>query len=195
MSKRTVVSVNVGRAAEIEVAGRKVMTGYRKQPVAGPVEVARMGLAGDEQVDLEVHGGLDKAVYAYPQEHYAFWNTVRAQAKVAPWGAEGSATLPPGSMGENLTLSGLQEMDVWVGDVLRFPRCMLAVSAPRFPCFKFDHAMGFRHASRLMSQSGWCGFYLLVLESGAIEAGESFELVPGARETGIRELFEARVRR
>lgn len=191
----SLISVNVGLARDIEVAGRTVRTAYRKQPVAGPVQVNLLGLEGDEQVDLEVHGGLDKAIYAYPQEHYAFWNTVRAQARVAPWGEEGAATLPPGSLGENLTLRGLLENDVWVGDRLCFPGCVLAVSAPRFPCFKFDHAMGFKQASKLMAQSGWCGFYLAVVEPGILAAGDAFELQPGPREVGIRELFEARMSR
>ncbi|WP_119153197.1 MOSC domain-containing protein [Caldimonas tepidiphila] len=190
--ERSVISVNTGTARDIEVAGRTVRTAYRKLPVPGPVEVRPLGLAGDEQVDLEVHGGLDKAVYAYPQEHYGFWATVRAQAKLAPWGEQGA--LPPGSLGENLTIRGLLEADAWVGDRLRFPGCVLAVSAPRFPCFKFDHAMGFRHASKLMAQSGWCGFYLAVIEPGTIAAGDGFELLPGPREVGIRELFEARRR-
>lgn len=185
----------MGQARDIEVGGRSVRTAYRKEPVEGPVKVNLLGLGGDEQVDLEIHGGLDKAIYAYPQEHYAFWSTVRAQARVAPWGAEGAATLPPGSFGENLTLRGLLEAEVWVGDRLRFPDCVLAVSAPRLPCFKFDHAMGFRQASKLMAQSGWCGFYLAVVEPGTLAAGQDFELQPGPREVGIRELFEARMSR
>lgn len=190
-----VLAVHTGRVREMEIHGRQVATAYRKQPVAGPVEVRPLGLAGDEQADLSVHGGLEKAVYAYPHEHYAFWATVRAQAKAQPWGSDGAAALPPGSFGENLTLQGLLESQVWVGDVLRFAHCALAVSAPRQPCFKFDAAMGFRQASKLMAQSGYCGFYLAVREPGRIQAGEACELVPGPRDVSIRELFAARVRR
>ncbi|MCM5681859.1 MOSC domain-containing protein [Schlegelella sp. S2-27] len=190
-----VVAVNAGRVREVEIHGRQVATGYGKQPVAGPVQVRALGLAGDEQADLSVHGGLEKAVYGYPHEHYAFWATVRAQAKAQPWAADPAASLPPGSFGENLTLLGLLESQVWVGDVLRFAHCALAVSAPRQPCFKFDAAMGFRHASKLMVQSGYCGFYLAVREPGRIEAGEACELIPGPREVSIRELFQARIRR
>jgi len=121
--------INVGRAEALQAEGQTVMSGIRKQAVAGPVEVRPMGLAGDEQADLSVHGGLAKAVYAYPVEHYPFWQTVRAQAKAA----EPDAPLPPGSMGENLSLSGLLENQVWIGDVLRFTGCELAVSEPPFP--------------------------------------------------------------
>jgi MOSC domain-containing protein YiiM len=185
----TLLSVNVSLAREVEIAGRKVLTAIGKRPVAQPVAVKPLGLAGDEQADLTVHGGLSKAVYAYPSEHYPFWQTVRAQAKVALW----DEALPPGSLGENLTLAGLLENQVWIGDVLRFPHCELAVSEPRFPCFKFDAAMGFKQATKLMAANGWCGFYLAVRVAGTLQAGEGFELIPGPREVGIQELFRSRL--
>jgi MOSC domain-containing protein YiiM len=184
-----VQSVNVDQAREVQIGGRAVMTAIAKRPVSGPVAVRRMGLAGDEQADLSVHGGLGKAAYAYPSEHYPFWQTVRAQARVSLW----DETLPPGSMGENLTLAGLLENQVWVGDVLRFADCELAVNEPRFPCFKFNAAMGFSQASKLMEANAWCGFYLAVRMAGTLHPGEAFELVPGPREVGIAELFRARV--
>ncbi len=182
-------SVNVSLARRVDINGRLVMTAIGKRGVSGSVEVKPMGLAGDEQADLTVHGGLSKAVYAYPSEHYAFWQTVRAQAQVSLW----EEALPPGFMGENLTLSGLLETEVFIGDVLRFADCQLAVSEPRYPCFKFNAAMGFKQASKLMAANAWCGFYLAVREPGSITAGETFELVPGPREVGITELFRARV--
>lgn len=185
----TLVSLNIAAARPLVIDGREVMSGIAKRSVAGPVEARAMGLAGDEQADPSVHGGLSKAVYAYPVEHYGFWQTVRAQAKVAAW----DDVLPPGLMGENLTLKGLLETGVWIGDVLRFSDCELAVSEPRFPCFKFNAVMGFNHASKLMAANAWCGFYLAVRVPGTLRAGESFELVPGPREVGITELFRSRV--
>ena len=182
-------SVNVGLAREVEISGRKVLSAIGKHAVGCPVEVRPLGLVGDEQADLSVHGGLGKAVYAYPAEHYAFWQTVRAQAQVSLW----DEALPPGSLGENLTISGLLEVQAWVGDVLRFPDCELAVSEPRFPCFKFNAAMGFRQAVQMMQANAWCGFYLAVRVAGSLQAGQSFEVVPGPREVGISELFRARV--
>ena len=184
-----VVSVNLAQAQPMTIVDRSVMTGIHKRGVSGPVEVRLLGLAGDEQADLTVHGGLGKAVYAYPGEHYPFWQTVRAQARAAAWGE----TMPQGMLGENLTLAGLLEDQVWIGDVLRFPGCELAVSEPRFPCFKFNAAMGFNQASKMMVANGWCGFYLAVRRPGLIAAGDAFELVPGPREVGIPELFRARV--
>lgn len=184
------LSVNRATARTVRIKGRDVLTAIYKQRVDGSVEVGPMGLQGDEQADLSVHGGLSKAVYAYPSEHYPFWQTVRAQAQVALW----DEPLQPGALGENLTLSGLLENQVWVGDLLRFPNCELAVSEPRQPCFKFNAAMGFNQASKLMHQSGWCGFYLAVRVPGRIQAGEGFELIPGPREVGIPELFRSRAR-
>jgi len=185
----TLLSLNLGLAAETEIDGRLVMTGFHKRPVSTRVAVRMLGLEGDEQADLSVHGGLSKAVYAYPHEHYPFWQTVRAQAKSAEW----NDTLPPGGMGENLTLTGLLENQVWIGDLLRFPDCELAVSEPRFPCFKFNAGMGFDQASKLMAANAWCGFYLAVRNPGSLQAGEAFDVIPGPREVGIQELFRSRL--
>jgi len=167
-----------------------VLSAIRKSPVLGPIAVGRAGLQGDEQADLSVHGGLAKAVYAYPSEHGPFWQTVRAQAGVAGWGE----ALPPGLFGENLLLQGLTEADLWIGDRLLLPGCVLAVSEPRQPCFKFNAAMGFVHAAKLMQQSGWCGAYLAVVEPGVVAAGDSVTLQPGPREVNLRELFLSRRR-
>ena len=185
------LSVNVARAAALAIRDREVMTAIAKRPVDGARAVGLLGIEGDEQADLTVHGGPSKAVYAYPSEHYAFWQTVRAQAGVAPW----DETLAPGALGENLTLAGVVESDVFIGDVLRFPNCALAVSGPRFPCFKFNAVMGFAHAAKLMVQSGWCGWYFSVRDAGTIAAGESFTIEPGPREVGIVELFRTRTGR
>jgi len=184
-----ILSLNTAAASSLVIdANRSVLSGINKAPRQGPVAVTTLGLAGDEQADLSVHGGLSKAIYAYPSEHYPFWQTVRAQAKVAAW----DAVLPPGAMGENLTLSGLLEQDVCIGDMLRFADCELVVSEPRFPCFKFNAVMGFKQAAKLMQQNGWCGFYLAVKHIGQLQAGEAFTLHHGPREISINELFRAR---
>ncbi len=185
------LSLNVARASAITVGGQEVMTAIGKRAVDGPRAVGTLGIDGDEQADLTVHGGPSKAVYAYPSEHYPFWQTVRAQAGVAAW----DTTLAPGALGENLTLADIVESEVFVGDVLSFPHCALAVSQPRSPCFKFNAAMGFKHAAKLLVKSAWCGWYLAVREPGTIAAGETFTIVPGPREVGIGELFRARMGR
>jgi MOSC domain-containing protein YiiM len=99
----------------------------------------------------------------------------------------------PGALGENLTLHGLLETDVWVGDVLQFSHLTLRVTQPREPCFKFNASMGFNQASKLMAQTGYCGFYLAVDHPGHLSAGDSFELLPGPRRLGIPEMFHAKL--
>src|SRR5215472_10279849 len=183
-----VVSVNVARAREIEISGKPVLTAIGKRAVAERVQVRALGLDGDEQADLRVHGGPARAVYAYPSEHSRFWQTVRAQAGVAGW----DDPLAPGALGENLTIAGVVETDVYVGDVLRFPDCALAVSAPRLPCFKLNAAIGFPHAVKLMVESAWCGWYLAVREPGTIADGDAVDVVAGPREVSVREIFRAR---
>jgi MOSC domain-containing protein YiiM len=193
---RQLLSVNVAQPSPMTIEGRQILTGIRKRAVssiAAPkrVEVKPLGLVGDDQADPTVHGGLHKAVYAYPIEHYAFWQTVRAQAKAQAW----DEAMPHGMLGENLTLTGLLEGDAHVGDILRFPDCTLAISEPRRPCYKFAAVMGFPQAVKLMSQSGYCGFYLSVLNPGTIAAGEAYVLEPGQREVNIAELFKTKMRR
>ncbi|MBU6257598.1 MAG: MOSC domain-containing protein [Burkholderiales bacterium] len=185
-----ILSVNRSRAQAMTIAGRSVLSGIGKRAADGPVALGPLGLDGDEQADPTVHGGLAKAVYAYPQGHYAFWQTVRAQARVTA----GEVPLAPGALGENLTIEGLSEDTLWIGDRLRLPGCLLAVSEPRYPCFKLNAALGFKQAAKLMVQSGYCGAYLTVVEPGAVTAGDAIELLPGPREVNLRELFRARAR-
>lgn len=188
-SPMSLLSVQVGQARKVQIAGRSILTAIHKTPVTGVVGVAPLGLAGDEQADLSVHGGLDKAVYAYPAEHYPFWQNARQQAGVA--GID--HRLEHGALGENLTLRGLLEQDVWVGDVLQFANCALRVTQPREPCFKFNAAMGFNQAAKTMAQSGRCGFYLAVETPGTLQVGEAFALVPGRRQVGLAEQFRGKM--
>lgn len=186
---RQLLAIQTAPARRVTIHGRSVLTSIHKQAVTGPVTVQRLGLQGDEQADLSVHGGLDKAVYAYPSAHYPFWQQQRAAAGLS--GIDDA--LPWGSVGENLTLCGVLERDVWVGDVLRFAHCALRVTQPREPCYKFNAAIGFNTAGKLMAQQGFCGFYLAVDEPGTLQAGESFELIAGPRRLGIPEMFAAKM--
>ena len=185
----TLVGVQIGQARKVSIGGRSVPTAIYKSAVEDAVPVGPLGLLGDEQADFLVHGGLDKAVYAYPTEHYSFWAQARAQAGVAGL----DAALDWGAMGENLSLQGLLETDVWLGDTLRFPNCTLRVTQPREPCFKFNAAMGFNQAVKRMAQTGYCGFYLAVDEPGALQAGECFYLDPGPRRLSLRESFQTKM--
>lgn len=186
-----ILSVNVAAVHPLLIGGKRVMSAIAKQPKTGPVAYSAMGLAGDEQADPTVHGGLSKAIYAYPSEHLPFWRTVRAQARVAGWEDE----VPHGLMGENLTLSGVLEKNLWVGDLLRFADGgVLVVSEPRFPCYKFNAVMGFAKAAKLMVESGYCGTYLAMLVPGALQAGDAFTLEPGERALKLSDAFRARTK-
>jgi MOSC domain-containing protein YiiM len=155
-------SVNVGRARPLAVGEGAVSSGIVKEPVAGRVAVGLTNLAGDEQADLTVHGGVDKAVYAYPVEHYAHWRTALRRDD-----------LSPGHFVENLTTEGLLEEDVLVGDVLRMGTVLLEVSQPRVPCFKLAARMDDPAFAKPFLRSGRVGFYMRVLEEGRLGAGDA----------------------
>ena len=185
-----IASVNVATASPLFVAQfrdvHRIVTGIHKQPVTGPVTVKRLGLLGDEQADLSVHGGLDKAVYAYPFEHYGFWAAHKRAA------LKRDEPLPPGSMGENLTIQGLLENEVWIGDRLTIGSVLLEATEPRAPCYKFAAKMGFAHAVKMMVQSGATGFYLRVIEEGSLRAGDAITLLPGPRDVSIAQVNDWR---
>lgn len=183
-----VVSVNTGPVRDLRVGSRTVGSAIGKRAVRGPVPVLPLGLLGDEQADPSVHGGLDKAVYAYPLEHYAFWERQRRQSGVQLF----DDPLPPGFLGENLTIEGLLETEVWIGDLLHWPACSLRVSAPREPCYKFNAAMDLPEGGRLMMEHLCPGFYLSVAQPGTIEAGQAFTLEPGTRGLRVSEAFATR---
>jgi len=187
-----VISVNVGIIGDLFVRQseqvRRIATGIYKRPVDGAVGVHRLGLDGDEQADPTVHGGINKAVYAYPSEHYAFWIAQRLAA------LKREEPLPPGAMGENLTLQGVLEKDIWIGDRLRIGSALLEVTEPRQPCFKFNARMGFGHAAKMMVQAGNSGFYLRVIVPGALAAGDAIALIAGPRETSIAQINERRLK-
>ncbi len=159
------VSVSVGRPREVEWDGERVLTSIFKAPVAGRVRVRRLNIEGDEQSDLEVHGGADKAVYAYPAEHYAFWR------KELP-GVE----LPWGVFGENLTTEGLLEDGVHIGDRLRAGSAEFVVTEPRMPCYKLALRFGRTDMVKRFMKSGRTGFYLAVLKEGEIGAGDALSI-------------------
>jgi MOSC domain-containing protein YiiM len=173
-------SIQTGTVRPLTVGGRKLMSAIGKtavaQAVAGP-----LGLAGDEQSDLSVHGGLSKAIYALPSEHLAWWQQQRQKQGVSLF----EETLAPGYLGENLSLEGVLEEQVFIGDLLRFDEVVLRVTQPREPCGKFNAVMAYSQAAKDMVQSGRCGFYLAVDVGGTLHAGESFTVVPGPRAVSI----------
>ena len=182
------LSVNVGPARLLRVGDRTLLSGIRKTPVNGPVQAAPLGLAGDEQADLNIHGGLQKAVYAYPSEHLAFWQEQRRARGVSLF----DEALPPGFVGENLGIEGPPEAAMFVGDSWHFADCVLRVTAPREPCYKFSGVMGYAQAGRDMVAQGLCGCYLAVVQAGTLRAGEMGRIVPGQRALSIAQALLAK---
>jgi MOSC domain-containing protein YiiM len=158
------VSVNVGLPREVQWHGRSVRTSIWKTPREGAVRVGKLNLEGDEQSDLSVHGGSDKAVYAYPSEHYAFW---RAELP--------DMDLPWGSFGENLTTEGVLEPDVMIGDQIQVRSAQFVVTQPRMPCFKLALRFGRDDMVKKFLRSGHTGFYLAVLREGEVGAGDQVQ--------------------
>ncbi len=158
------LSVNVGRPRLVEWRDEPVQTGIFKQAVTGPCAVAHTNLAGDGQADLEVHGGVDKAVYAYPSEHYPFWSA-ELDRPAMPWGM----------FGENLTTEGLDETTVCIGDRYAIGTAEFEVSQPRLPCYKLGIRFERADMVKRFLQSGRLGFYLRVRREGAIEAGQPIQ--------------------
>ena len=158
------VSVSVGRPRKARWRGRDVQTSIFKTPVSGRVHVARDNVEGDQQSDLSVHGGPDKAVYAYPLEHYDFWR------RELP-----NVDLPSGSFGENFTTEGLLEDDVWIGDRYRIGTAELVVTQPRIPCYKLAIRFGNAGIVKRFLRSYRSGFYLAVTQEGDVGAGDAIE--------------------
>ena len=159
-----VVSVNVGLPREVVWKGRVVRTGIFKDPVEGRIAVRALNLDGDRQADLTVHGGVSKAVYVYPSEHYAYWREELAGVEL-PWGM----------FGENLTTEGLLEGAVAIGDRFRIGSAQVVVTEPRMPCYKLGLKFRRDDVIKRFLASRRTGFYLAVLNEGEVEAGDRVE--------------------
>jgi MOSC domain-containing protein YiiM len=161
-----VLSVNVGLPRIVAWKGRMVETGIFKEPVAGRVAIRRLNLDGDRQADLSVHGGPTKAVYAYPGEYYAFWREQFPEMEL-PWGM----------FGENLTIEGLREESVHIGDRFQVGSAHLMVTQPRLPCYKLGIKFGRDDILKRFLASGLTGFYFAVLKEGDVAAGDPIRLL------------------
>ena len=161
------LSVNVGLPREFQWKGKAIRTSILKAPVAGRIGLTKLNLEGDQQSDLSVHGGVDKAVYVYPSEHYSFWHEWLPEADL-PWGA----------FGENFTTEGpLDDRTVRIGDRFRVGSAEFLVTQPRLPCFKLGIRFGRADIIKQFLQSGRAGFYLAVVEEGEVAAGDSIKLL------------------
>lgn len=161
-----VKSINISSLKTMSYQGKTFPTGIFKKSVSRPVKVSKEGLVGDRQGDLKNHGGKDKAVYAFSEEHYLYWRKEL-----------GDSGLSAGSFGENLTLSVFNESEVNIGDQFLVGGCLLEVSQPRVPCFKLGVAVGNRKMPRLFTKKGETGAYFRVIEEGVVAIGDTVEKV------------------
>jgi MOSC domain-containing protein YiiM len=160
------ISINVGLPLDVEWHGKVVRTSIWKKPVVGRVRAATLNLEGDRQSDLSVHGGVYKAVYAYPSEHYSYWRNILPDNDL-PWGA----------FGENFTIEGLLENDVRIGDRFQIGSAEFMVTQPRMPCYKLGIRFNRTDIIKLFLQSKRSGFYFSVLREGEVEAGDPIHRV------------------
>ena len=159
-----ILSINVSRVLKVRNGCSIVPTGIFKTPVSGRVRLGELNLEGDAQADLENHGGIYKAVYAYPFEHYAFWEQQINRSDFAF-----------GQFGENLTVQGMLEDNIHVGDVFTVGSAVVKVTQPRTPCYKLGIKMGMPEFPKTFLASGRVGFYLRVIQEGEIGAGDTLE--------------------
>lgn len=161
-----VISVNVGSPREVNWKGKSVSTGIFKAPVEGRIMMRTLNLEGDGQADLSVHGGVEKAVYAYATEHHPYWRQELPNEDF-PWGA----------FGENLSTEGLLEADVNIGDRFRIGNAEVMVTQPRFPCYKLNLKFGRDDMVKRFLNSRLSGIYFSVVQEGEIGAGDSIERI------------------
>ena len=178
--KSTLISVNVGRPRLVMLNGRPHSTAIFKTPVQGRVMARTINLDGDRQADRRVHGGEHKAVYAYPEAHYATWAEQLDRDD-----------LTPGAFGENFTVTVLNETTVHIGDRFRVGGALLEVTQPRVPCANLAIRMKDPTFPKRFLESGRSGFYLRVLEEGEVGAGDAFERVVTGP-LSVRELYRLR---
>lgn len=177
------LSVNVSLPTEVPYQGRMVSTGIFKEPVGRRVTLRRLNLEGDGQADPNFHGGINKAVYAYPFEHYEYWSRELGRTDFAY-----------GQFGENFTVSGMLEVAVRVGDVYQVGSALVEVTQPRAPCFKLGIRMGMESFPTTFMSSGRTGFYMKVLEEGDVGAGDRFERVRGDEDgLSVRDIWHLAV--
>jgi MOSC domain-containing protein YiiM len=161
-----VLSVNVGLPRKVLFNGQIVTTAIFKDPVKGPIMLRRLNLDGDKQADLTVHGGVDKAVYSYPAEHYDYWRKQFPNMELV-WGM----------FGENFTTEGLIEDSVNIGDQFQIGSAKLVATQPRMPCYKLGVRFGRMEVIRQFMASGRPGIYFKVLEEGEVEAGNKIRII------------------
>lgn len=171
-----IVSINVGKPASIQGQNKELFTGIVKSPVSSILYLSGNQLEGDGQADLENHGGPDKALCVYCQEHFAYWEPILGKR------------LDPGAFGENITASGLLESEVCIGDTFSLGNAIVQVSQPRQPCYKLAERHAFPEFVSKVQTTGFSGYYFRVLQEGELPPNPQIELI-SRNSMGVTILF------
>jgi MOSC domain-containing protein YiiM len=175
-----ILSIQIGKPKTFDYGGKPISTGIFKSPIPGPVMLRKLNIEGDGQADLRVHGGVDKALYAYPNDVYAIWKKVRP-----------NDPFEFGDMGENLSVSTLPEDKIYIGDTFELGDAVVQAVQPRFPCFKLSLKYGDPGILKDFMEINRPGVYFRVLQEGILSVGDEFKLTSQEKtKISIQELFD-----
>ncbi|WP_058306070.1 MOSC domain-containing protein [Gracilibacillus massiliensis] len=165
----TIISLNVGKPKIYQLEGKEIRTGFIKKPINQPSFLTLTGFEEDGQADLKNHGGVEKALLMYPKEHYLFWNKQYNKSFAYP------------AFGENITIEGLTEKDVFIGDIFQLGEAEVQVSQPRQPCYKIAKVNGINEMPAVVTETGYSGFYFRVLKEGAVKPTDELKKIKEAK--------------
>lgn len=174
-----VISTNTGTSRTIEWNGKQVQTGIYKFPVAEPVFLEKTDVVNDVVCDRKHHGGADKACYLYSADHYSYWKTLYP-----------NLDMPNGMFGENLTVEGLQENEIHIGDVFQVGEAIIQVTQPRQPCYKLGVKFGDPGVVKKFIVSGFPGVYVRVIKTGCVNTGSLLTCIDNKNSVSVQKVFE-----
>ena len=174
-----IISTNIGQPRVINWKGKEVKTGIFKYPVNQPVFLGTEDVDNDHVIDRRYHGGIDKACYLYSTDHYGYWQKLYPGLEM-PWGI----------FGENLSVEGLHEAEINIGDILKIGEAVVQATQPRQPCFKLEFRFNDYRIVRQFIDSGFSGVYVRVLEKGNVNTGDTMQLIERKQSLSIQKVFE-----
>lgn len=174
-----ITSANIGRPEIVKWKGKEVKTGIFKYAVNQPIYLGNEDVVNDHVIDRKYHGGPDKACYLYSADHYGYWKKIYPELE-----------MPYGIFGENLTVEGLHEAQLNIGDIFKIGEAVVQATQPRQPCFKLEFRFNSQHILRNFIDSGYPGMYVRVLTNGIVKKGDSMERIERKDSLSIQKVFE-----
>lgn len=174
-----IVSTNIAEPKTIRWKGKEVSTGIFKYSVDAPIFLEIEDVVSDKVIDRRYHGGVDKACYLYSADHYKYWQNIYPDIKM-PWGM----------FGENLTVEGLHEAAVNIGDIYKIGETLVQATQPRQPCFKLEFRIPDKTIVQKFVASGFSGIYVRVLEKGKVKSGDKMLLIEKKEALSIQKVYE-----